>query len=318
MQTAAAADEALCVATAQGLAGPAGAAVSDTTSLSQDVQDLVAQSLPLVRSVVAGLAANYPRHCDRDELVAAGTLGLVEAARRFDPARGVPFERWAVLRIRGAVVDAVRALDFAPRSLRSTARDRNAVCEVLEAELGRTPTSAEVADRMGITLPELVALEGRLHRSTVLSLDAPAADADDTTLASIVVHTAGDPLEELERRERDNYVHDAIDLLPERMRAVVVGYFLEGLTSGELADQLGVTESRVSQLRSEALAMMRAGLEAQLAEAPAPVEPAVGRVAAKQASYNASLASQSGFAARLAVRVPAPRRAADDLVLLAS
>jgi RNA polymerase sigma factor for flagellar operon FliA len=291
--------------------------VTETNSLSQDVQDLVAQSLPLVRSVVGGLAANYPRHCDRDELIAAGTLGLVEAARRFDPARGVPFERWAVLRIRGAVVDAVRALDFAPRSLRSTARDRNTVCEVLEGELGRTPTSAEIADRMGISLPELVALEGRLHRSTVLSLDAPAADTDDTTLASIVVHTDGDPLEELERRERDNYVHDAIDLLPERMRAVVVGYFLEGQTSAELAEQLGVTESRVSQLRSEALAMMRGGLEAQLAEAPAAVDPAAGRVAAKQASYNASLARQSDFGARLAVRLPAPRRAADDLVLLA-
>lgn len=291
--------------------------MTETTTSSQDVQDLVEQSLPLVRSVVNGLAANYPRHCDRDELVAAGTLGLVEAARRFDPSRGVPFERWAVLRIRGAVVDAVRAVDFAPRSLRATARDLNAVVESLEAELGRTPTSAEVAERMGLTLSQLVAIEGRLHRSSVLSLDAPASTADDTTLAAIVVHTEGDPLEELERRERDSYLHDAIHLLPERMRAVVVGYFLEGETSADLAEQLGVTESRVSQLRSEALAMMRAGLEAQLGESTAARTAVKNRSTTKQGAYNASLSTRSDFADRLALRIPAPRRAAGERVLLA-
>jgi RNA polymerase sigma factor for flagellar operon FliA len=290
--------------------------VTETLSPSEDVQDLVAQSLPLVRSVVNGLTAHYPRHCDRDELVAAGTLGLVEAARRFDPDRGVPFERWAVLRIRGAVVDAVRALDFAPRSLRAIARDLNTVVEVLEAELGHTPSSAEVAERMGLTLSQLIAIEGRLHRSSVLSLDAPVSGADDTTLAAIVVNTEGDPLEELERRERDSYVHDAIDLLPERMRAVIVGYFLDGQTSADLAEQLGVTESRVSQLRSEALAMMREGLEAELGEG-APRAAAKTRGVTKQQAYNASLSTKSDFADRLAVRIPAPRRAADDRVLLA-
>lgn len=290
--------------------------MTETVTLSQDVQDLVANSLPLVRSVVNGLAAHYPKHCDRDELFAAGTLGLVEAARRFDRDRGVPFERWAMLRIRGAVVDAVRALDFAPRSLRATARDLNAVVEALEAEFGRTPTSAEVAGRMGLTLDQLVSIEGRLHRSSVLSLDAPVSSADDTTLASIVVNTDGDPLEELERRERDSYLHDAIHLLPERMRAVVVGYFLEGQTSADLAEQLGVTESRVSQLRSEALTMMRAGLEAQLGESTAARTTAKSRATTKQGAYNASLSTRSDFADRLALRIPAPRGAADERVLL--
>lgn len=290
--------------------------MTETDTSSQNVQDLVARSLPLVRSVVNGLAAHYPRHCDRDELVAAGTLGLVEAAGRFDPDRGVPFERWAVLRIRGAVVDAVRALDFAPRSLRATARDLQAVIEALGAELGRTPTSTEIADRMGLTVSQLVAIEGRLHRSSVLSLDAPASSADDSTLAAIVVNIEGDPLEELERRERDSYVHDAIDLLPERMRVVVVGYFLEGQTSADLAEQLGVTESRVSQLRSEALAMMRGGLEAQLGESTPRTAPK-SRATTKQGAYNASLSTRSDFADRLALRIPAPRPAVDERVLLA-
>ena len=291
-----------------------------TTTGTDAVEQVVAESLPLVRAVVAGLAAHYPRHCDREELVAAGTLGLVEAARRFDPARGVPFERWASLRIRGAVVDAVRAMDFAPRSLRASARDLEAVRQALHVELGRTPSSDEVAGRMGIPVADLVALEGRLHRSTVLSLDAPAAAlagdaADGATLASIVMDsTTADPLGVLERRERTTYVNDALALLPERIRAVVVGYFLDGRTSAELADELGVTESRVSQLRGEGLRLMRLGIAAQYGEQVADED--IAATGSKQAAFNASLARRSAFGARLSARIPA-QRAADARVPLA-
>ena len=266
---------------------------------SVDVEQLVSDSLPLVRAVVGSMAHHYPRHCDRDELVAAGTFGLVEAARRFDPSKGVPFERWAALRIRGAVVDAVRALDFAPRALRSSARDLTAVRETLERELGCTPTSEQVAERMGMPLADLVQLEGRLHRSTVLSLDAPTRDSEgDTTLAAIVLDPGADPLEELERRERDNYVTDALQTLPERLSAVLVGYFLEGRTSAELAAELGVTESRISQMRSEALTLVREGLAAQYGERTAVQK---GRAAAKQAAYNASLSARSSYSGRLSL-----------------
>ena len=269
-----------------------------------DPDELVASSLPLVRAIVGSMSQHYPRHCDRDELIAAGTFGLVEAARRFEPARGVPFERWAALRIRGAVIDAVRAMDFAPRALRAAARDLAAVRDTLQAELGRAPQLAEVAERMAMPQSELVALEGRLHRSTVLSLDAPAHEQEgSTTLAAIVLAPGADPLEELERRERDNYVHDALASLPVRLRQVLVGYFLEGRTSAQLADDLGVTESRISQLRSEALALVRHGLAAAYGE---PVDPLSGRAASRQASYNASLAGRSSFAGRLA-SVPSQR-----------
>jgi RNA polymerase sigma factor for flagellar operon FliA len=271
-----------------------------------DVDQLVADSLPLVRAVVGSMSAHYPRHCDRDELVAAGTFGLVEAARRFDPSKGVPFERWAVLRIRGAVVDAVRALDFAPRALRASARDLTAVRDTLERELGRTPTSEEVAERMGMPLADLVQLEGRLHRSTVLSLDAPTRDAEgDTTLAAIVLDPGSDPLEELERRERDSYVTDALQSLPDRLKSVLVGYFLEGRSSAELAEELGVTESRVSQMRTEALSLVREGLAAQYGER---TTAQTGRAAAKQAAYNASLSARSSYASRLS-SVPRSRAA---------
>ena len=282
-------------------------ATSAATTAGVDVDQLVADSLPLVRAVVGSMAHHYPRHCDRDELVAAGTFGLVDAARRFDPSKGVPFERWAVLRIRGAVVDAVRALDFAPRALRSSARDLTAVRETLERELGRTPTSEQVAERMGMPLADLVHLEGRLHRSTVLSLDAPTRDHEgDTTLAAIVLDPGADPLEELERRERDSYVADALQSLPDRLKAVLVGYFLEGRTSAELAEDLGVTESRVSQMRTEALTLVREGLAAQYGER---TKEQTGRAAAKQAAYNASLSARSSYASRLS-SVPRQRGAA--------
>jgi RNA polymerase sigma factor for flagellar operon FliA len=268
-----------------------------STASTVDVDQLVAESLPMVRAVVAGLAHHYPRHCDRDELVAAGTFGLVEAARRYDPSKGVPFDRWAALRIRGAVVDAVRAVDFAPRALRSSARDLAAVREVLERELGRTPTSEQVAERMGMLLADLVQLEGRLHRSTVLSLDAPTRDDEgDTTLAAVVLDPGADPLEELERRERDSYVQDALRSLPERLQVVLVGYFLEGRTSAELAAALGVTESRVSQMRTEALTLVREALAAEYGER---TTVKTGRAAARQAAYNASLSARSSYVSRL-------------------
>ena len=271
--------------------------MSQSIATTVDVDQLVADSLPLVRAVVGSMTHHYPRHCDRDELVAAGTFGLVEAARRYDPSKGVPFDRWAALRIRGAVVDAVRAVDFAPRALRSSARDLAAVRETLERELGRTPTSEQVAERMGMPLADLVQLEGRLHRSTVLSLDAPTRDHEgDTTLAAAVLDPGADPLEELERRERDNYVQDALESLPERLQAVLVGYFLEGRTSAELAGTLGVTESRVSQLRTEALTLVREGLAAEYGER---TTAQTGRAAVKQAAYNACLSARSSYASRL-------------------
>ena len=261
------------------------------------VTELVAGGIPLVRAVVAGMAAAYPQHCDRDELVAAGTFGLVDAARRFDPDKGVPFDRFAALRIRGAVLDAVRAADPASRSLRAKARSVATARESLERELARTPASGEIAERLGMPLGELVRLEGRLHRSTVLSLDAPTREDDDEgSLAALVLDPDGGPLDELERRERDSYLRDALDAVPERLRQVLVGGFLEGRTSGELARSLGVTESRVSQMRTEALRLVRDGLAAQYGE---PTTPLTGRAAARRAVYTASLAGRSSFASRV-------------------
>jgi RNA polymerase sigma factor for flagellar operon FliA len=227
---------------------------------------LIEGHLPLVNHVLYQIASHFPRHADRDELAQAATLGLVEAAHRYDPARGVPFDRWAVVRIRGAILDSVRSLDFAPRSLRAASRQLEEARAALSVELARTPTDRETAHRLGMSAAELGNLTGRVHRALVLSLDAPSGPDDSgesLCIADIVRSGDGDACDLLESRELLAYLGDALRLLPERLGAVITGYFIDGRTSADLAEELGVTESRVSQLRSEALAMLRTGIEAQ-------------------------------------------------------
>jgi RNA polymerase sigma factor for flagellar operon FliA len=286
-----------------------------TTALTPEARALVEKHLPMVRHVLAGVAAHFPRHADREELAQAASLGLVEAAARYDEERGVPFDRWAALRIRGAILDAVRALDFAPRTLRAASREVEAARNELTAALGRTPTSEDIAERLGIPVAEVDQLQGQVHRSVVLSLDAPSGESegDPLTLASALLDDVQrQPAEVLEMRERATYVRDALTCLPDRLKEVVVGYFLEGQTSADLAARLGVTESRVSQMRTDALKLMRAGIEAQYAETH-PTGDGPVRGAHRTASYAAELAARSTYATRLS-QVPAQRRPADERV----
>jgi RNA polymerase sigma factor FliA len=272
-----------------------------------EVTELIERNLPLVQHILFQVAAHYPRHADREELAQAATLGLVEAAHRFDPDRGVPFERWVSMRVRGAIVDAARALDFAPRSLRAAARTVEDAHSQLLNKLGRTPTADEVAAEMSVPVRELFELQGRVHRALVLSLDAPCGeeDGDPLTLADGLVETVYiDPSTQLEERERAAYLRDALDLLPERLQVVVSGYFLHGRSSSELAEELGVTESRVSQMRSEGLALMRTGIAAQYSEGPVVEEPESGRAASRRAAYAAALSARSTYADRLSRRQP--------------
>jgi RNA polymerase sigma factor for flagellar operon FliA len=269
---------------------------------AHDLTALIEEHLPLVKHIVFQVAVHFPRHVDRDELARAGALGLVEAARRYDEARGVPFDRFAAQRIRGAILDAVRAADWAPRSVRTLARKLEAVEQRLATQLGRLPGPAEMAEALGMTRAELARLQDRLFRSVVLALEHEVTDDsdEDLTLVDVLCDRAQvEPLEELETRELHAYLRDAVELLPERQRLVIVGYFLEGRSSQELARFLGVTESRVSQLRSEALAMLKEGIEAQYSGPVAAPEQASGRVARRKASYAAAIADASAWRSRL-------------------
>jgi RNA polymerase sigma factor for flagellar operon FliA len=279
-------------------------------SESQGTAKLIEEHLPLVKHIVFQVAVHFPRHVDRDELARAGALGLVEAARRYDESRGVPFDRFAAQRIRGAILDTVRAADWAPRSVRTLARKLEGVEQRLATELGRVPVAGEMAEALGMTPQELNRLQDRMFRSVVLALEHEVSDDTDEDLTLVDVLSdrgAVEPLEELETRELHAYLRDAVELLPERQRLVVVGYFLEGRTSQELARFLGVTESRVSQLRSEALAMLKEGIEAQYAGKPAGAEAVQGRVARRKAGYASAIAEASPWRNRLtsaAARVP--------------
>jgi RNA polymerase sigma factor for flagellar operon FliA len=260
----------------------------------------VERYLPLVEQIVVQVAVNFPRHVDRAELVRAGVLGLVEAAHRYDAVRGVPFDRFAARRIRGAILDAVRSSDWAPRSVRAMSRRVDAAEQRLASELGRVPSIEEMSESLGVSVGDLNALRDRVFRSVVLALDYRLGDEEeDLSLVDVLCdRTAAEPAEELEGREVRSYLRDAVGLLPERHRIVIVGYFLEGRTSEELADLLGVTESRISQLRSEALLMLREGIEAQFVEQEAS-EKVSGRVARRKATYAAAIGAQSTWRRRL-------------------
>jgi RNA polymerase sigma factor for flagellar operon FliA len=222
-------------------------------------------------------------------------LALVLAARSYDPARGVPFGRFAAIRIRGALTDELRTMDWASRAVRGRAREAETVRSDLSAALGRMPTREETAQAMGIAVSTLDTVNADVQRAAVLSLQALTAE-DGVEL--LPTEDEG-PEALLLRREQIGYLHDAIAVLPDRLRTVVQRYFFENRKMAEIALELGVTESRVSQLRSEALALLRHGLSG-VDEAPPTATPVRGRGAARQA-YCAAVANRSSVAVRLDV-----------------
>lgn len=284
--------------------GARDAASNPPSQPSAEVSRLIEEHLPLVNHVVFQVAVHFPRHVDRDELVRAGALGLVEAAQRYDQTRGVPFNRFAAQRIRGAIIDAVRSADWAPRSVRTLARRLDQVEQRLAGQLGRVPSLGETADALGMTREQLDRLRDKLFRSVVLAFEHLVGDTDDEELTLVDVladpHEL-EPSEELEARELHAYLRDAIALLPERHRLIVLGYFIEERTSDDLARFLGVTESRVSQMRTEALGMLKQGIEAQYLTAEQRCEPE-GLVARRRARYAEAISGASVAADRISLR----------------
>lgn len=263
-------------------------------------EKLVTENLPLVQYVVSEIAHRIPAHVSRSDLVSAGMLGLAQAARSFDPDRGIAFDRFASTRIRGALLDELRGRDWASRSVRARARGLQAVSEDLTGRLGRTPTSSEIAAEMHVPAETVHKLVDDVHRATVLNYESLVLDGDAESFLC-----AGDdsPEDAMLSRERQGYLMDAVKTLPDRLRRVVVGYFFEELSMQELADELGVSESRVSQLRAEALALLKDGINSQLEPECLPEEPRPnGRVARRKAAYYAQIAAASDYRARLESR----------------
>ncbi|MBK5224130.1 MAG: sigma-70 family RNA polymerase sigma factor [Acidimicrobiia bacterium] len=210
----------------------------------------------------------------------------------------MPFGRYAARRIRGAVLDAVRSADWAPRSTRQLARQADAATQAFAARTGRTPNDEELAREAGITTAELSEMRGRVHRGVVQSLE-PRANQEEgvSPMGRLFDRSASGADEILEQEELKGYLRSALVHLPERHRIVVVGHYFEQRSFEELADFLGVTPSRVSQLRADAVEMIKDGLEAQYS--PREDTKAVGRVAIRQARFAAEIAGHADWRSRL-------------------
>lgn len=241
-------------------------------------EDLITTHLGLVARITRSTATRVPAHVSRDDLNSAGLAALVQAAHAFDPERGTPFAAYAATRIRGALLDELRSADWATRSVRRRAREVEQARARLAGTLGRIPTADEVAETLGVDPAQVAGSDDQVARATVLSLggtpwgDLPSEDRS--------------PEHAVEHREKLEYLFAAVAELPPRLRLVVREYFLAERPMAEIAARLGVSESRVSQLRATALTLLRDALNHALDPdlVPPPSRPG-GCVDRRRAAY---------------------------------
>ncbi|GCD89529.1 sigma-70 family RNA polymerase sigma factor [Nocardioides sp. LS1] len=256
---------------------------------------LIVQHMALVGHIVRETIARVPSHVDRDDLTSAGLAALVQAAHAFDESRGVPFSRYAATRVRGAIVDELRSIDWASRSVRRRARELDATRTTLANTLGRPATDAEVASSAGLSVEEVVANGDDVARAQVLSLHA----SEDNSFAETLVSTTPSPEVQAEHAERLTYLSEAVAELPERMRVVVEQYFLNERPMAEIAETLGVSESRISQIRAEALILLRDALNHELEpELVVPHARPQGCAAQRREAYFAAVATRHAAGVR--------------------
>lgn len=218
--------------------------------------DLIARCAPLVKRIAYHLLARLPASVQVDDLIQAGMLGLLEATRRYDPTQGANFTTFAEPRIRGAMLDEIRKGDWTPRSVHRKAREVTAAIHAVETASGREARDRDVAERLGMTLAEYHETLADLRGQKLLSLDEPGADQENE--AERIPAPNADPAEAVNRDSLLKLLASAIDLLPEREKLVLSLYYDEELHLKEIGAVLGVSESRVSQLHSQALARLKA------------------------------------------------------------
>jgi RNA polymerase sigma factor for flagellar operon FliA len=233
---------------------------------------LILTYAPLVKFVAGRLGSGLPAHVEENDLVSYGLLGLINAIERYDPDRDVKFETYAIARIKGSIIDELRAMDWVPRSVRSRARDIERAIVELESKLGRAPTDEEIADRLGLSQEELDDAMAEISRTSIAALDelwTVSSSGDQVALIDTIEDTRGPhPQSALAQTELREALGDAIARLPEREKLVVTLYYYEELTLREIGEVLGVTESRVSQLHTKAILRLKARLAGSPARAP--------------------------------------------------
>lgn len=226
---------------------------------------LIVHYAPLVRFVASRVASGLPQSVEHGELVSAGMFGLIDAITKFEPERGFKFETYAMARIKGAILDELRAIDWVPRSVRSKARQLERAHQRLEAELHRTPTDEELADALGIELSDLHDLTRQVSMAGLIALDEVMGGGESgeaATLGDLLPSRTAGPTEVIEWQELRHRIAGEIDRLPDREKLVLTLYYYEGMTLAEIGRVLEVTESRICQIHTKAVVHLKALLAA--------------------------------------------------------
>jgi RNA polymerase sigma factor for flagellar operon FliA len=225
-------------------------------------EEVIHRYIHLVKYVAGRISVNLPPNVELNDLISDGVIGLIDAIEKYDDGRGVKFETYAITRIHGAILDALRALDWVPRAVRQKARELERTTHALEAELGRHPTHEEIAARLGITDKELDGVIQRVRGTSILSLEEhlPNERGSDIPLLDTLRGDEDELGTSVEQREVREMLVQAVENLPPQERTVIKLYYFEGQTLKEIKSTLGVSESRVSQIHAQAVIRLRKNL----------------------------------------------------------
>ena len=224
--------------------------------------------VPLVKYIAGRIAIGLPKSVELDDLINAGVVGLIEAHANFDTSKGVKFESYASMRIRGSILDELRAIDWAPRSTRAKSREMERSISALQNTLGRSPSEQEIAENLDVSIDNLYKLLDDLSSTTLLSLDELTYGSDYDKPVALVdtlkYQENTDALTDLEREEMRNMLVDSIGLLTDQERLVIALYYYEELTLKEIGQVMELSESRVSQIHTKAVLSLRGKLRMRL------------------------------------------------------
>ena len=223
---------------------------------------LILHYSPLVKYVAGRVSVGLPATIEQADLVSYGIFGLIDAIEKFDIERNIKFETYAINRIRGAIIDELRAIDWIPRSVRFKAREVERALAELEARLLRPPSDAELAEELGVSLDDLQEMLNQINLVSVVALDelmsVGGEKGESVSLVDTLADTkVADPVMSFESEETRHILAQAINHLPERERLVITLYYYEGLTLAQIGQVLGVTESRVCQMHTKAVLQLR-------------------------------------------------------------
>jgi RNA polymerase sigma factor for flagellar operon FliA len=223
---------------------------------------LILHFSPLVKYVAGRVAVGLPANIEQADLISYGIFGLIDAIDKYDQSRGIKFETYAISRIRGAIIDELRAIDWVPRSVRFKAREVEKAYTSLENKLKRPPSDAEIAGEMGISVDDLTAIYTQLSTVSLVALDelmsVEGERGDRLSMMETLEDTkTASPMEAFESEEMKQILGDAVNRLPEREKIVITLYYYEGLTLAEIGTVLGVTESRICQMHTKAVLALR-------------------------------------------------------------